>query len=253
MTALHSLRRADADDRFPPAVIALGAVAEAPLSFFRRKRPNTEALVEALAERYPVVRKLLCEESFREIARCYAAIEPSVPGSFAHYGQSFPDFVRNLGGGATFDYLADVAELENARARAQQAPTVEPLTIEAFSGLSASKFSLYRVTLHPSVNLVMSRFPVVSIWEANQPGRGNDVPQWNGQSALVAQLRETVETWILPAGGVRFFSALLAGASLQQAIDRAGPDFDLAGNLTLLVASGLVVGLHWIEADARVT
>ena len=31
----------------------------------------------------------------------------------------------------------------------------------------------------------------------------------------------------------------------------AAPDFDLAGNLALLVASGLVVGLHRVEAVVR--
>jgi hypothetical protein len=250
MTAAQAIGEIRTGRRFPAAAMGRSVVAEATGSFFRR-RANAATLIEALAGRYPVVCRLLSEDSFREIARYYAAIEPSAPGSLAHYGQSFPDFLRNLGGGATFDYLADVAEFENARARASCAPTFEPLGIAAFSDLSANKFPFYRVTLHPSATLVISRFPVVSIWEANQPGRGNDVLQWNGQSALVARLRDAVETWILPAGGFGFFSELMAGASLQQAIDRAAPDFDLAGNLALLVASGLVVGLHRVEAVVR--
>lgn len=193
MTAAASLRAFPAGGGFAAAMLGRAFGTDVPLSLLRRKRTNPAALVETLNERYPVVVRL-CEDSFREIAQYYAAIEPSAPGSLAHYGQSFPDFLRNLGGGANFDYLADVAEFENARARAQCAPSVEPLDIAAFSDMSASRFAHYRVTLHPSVNLVISRFPVVSIWEANQPGRGNDVRQWHGQSALVARVRDAVET-----------------------------------------------------------
>lgn len=251
MTAAASLRGFPAGGGFPAAMLGRAFGTDAPLSLLRRKRTNPAALVAALAERYPVVRRL-CEDSFHEIAHYYAAIEPSAPGSLAHYGQTFPDFLRNLGGGANFDYLADVAAFENARARAQSAPSVEPLDIAAFSDLSASKFAQYRVTLHPSVNLAISRFPVVSIWEANQPGRGNEVRQWHGQSALVARVRDTVETWLLPAGGYGFFSELLAGESLKTAIERAEQGFDLAANLTMLVASGLVTGLHRIEAIREV-
>ena len=208
-----------------------------------RRRTGAASLVETLAARYPVVRKLLSEAGFQALAQCYAAIEPSAPGSLAHYGQTFPDFLRKLGGRVPVDYLADLADFENARARAQCAPSVEPLGIAAFSDLSASLFSSCRVTLHPSVRLVRSRFPVVSLWEANQPGRGHAVTQRDAQSALVARVRDSVETWLLPAGGFSFFSALMAGASLQQAIDGAPEGFDLAANLTMLVASGLVVAI----------
>lgn len=248
MTALHGFAGTGAARAIPQAVLGRISQSVTLHPVFRWKRTNPAKLAGALAERYPVVRNLLGDDSFAEIAGYYAAIEPGAPGSLAHYGQTFPDFVRNLGGGASFDYLADVAEFENARARAMSAPSVEPLDVAAFSELSASKFASYRVTLHPSVNLVISRFPVVNIWEANQPGRSNDVLQWAGQNALVARVRETVETWVLPAGGFGFFSELIAGATLQQAIDRAAPGFDLAANLTMLVASGLVVGLHRIGA-----
>lgn len=248
MTAAQVHAEIPAGRHFPAAVTDRAA---APFSLLGHRRASAASLIEALAGRYPVVRNLLGEDSFREIARYYAAIEPFAPGSLSHYGQSFPDFVRNLGGAASFDYLADVAEFENARARAQSAPSVEPLDIAAFSDLSAAKFAFYRVALHPSVNLVISRFPVVSIWEANQQGRGNEVLQWNGQSALVARVRDSVETWLLPAGGFGFFSELMAGASLQQAIDRAAQGFDLAGNLTMLLASGLAIGLHRVGTAPR--
>ena len=75
-----------------------------------RRRTGAASLVETLAARYPVVPKLLSEAGFQALAQCYAAIEPSAPGSLAHYGQTFPDFLRKLGGRVPVDYLADLAD-----------------------------------------------------------------------------------------------------------------------------------------------
>ena len=49
------------------------------------------------------------------------------------YGEDFPHFVRGLGSEATFEYLADIAELEWARGRAYHAADADPVTRDAFA------------------------------------------------------------------------------------------------------------------------
>jgi hypothetical protein len=75
--------------------------------------------IEVLAARYPVMRRLVGEASFRIVARWFMLSEPpSVPIPH-NYGDSFPGFLRNQGTLASIEYVADIAELEMARGRAR--------------------------------------------------------------------------------------------------------------------------------------
>ncbi len=72
-----------------------------------------------------------------------------------------------------------------------------------------------RVRLHPSLALLESRFPVVSIWQANRQDRdeGNDnmLREWKPECALIARPRLEVEVRPLSAGVYAFIAALAEG------------------------------------------
>jgi hypothetical protein len=106
-----------------------------------------------------------------------------------------------------------------------------------------------RLILHPSVSLLKSRFPIVSVWEANVLGQDDAVSLWREESALVARPRQDVEVWRLPAGGYEFFSAIaegeMLGAAIAQAMAKA-PAFDLGAAFNLMLSADVVVEL---EAD----
>jgi hypothetical protein len=146
--------------------------------------------IEFLAARYPVIRRLVGELSFRVVARRYTLSHlPSgvVPNSF---GDSFPHFIRSLGNAACIEYVADVAELEMLRHKTQYAPHVRPLVALALSSLQVERLNGLRVLVHPSVCLVQSRFPIVTTWENNQTSDGDGMierwplkpPSWPGRS-----------------------------------------------------------------------
>jgi hypothetical protein len=75
-------------------------------------------LVRALAARYPVVRRLIGDDSFLDVARRFVAKQPPRLPIVQHFGETFPHYLRSLGEAASFDYVADIAELEAARAHA---------------------------------------------------------------------------------------------------------------------------------------
>jgi hypothetical protein len=97
------------------------------------------------------------------------------------------------------------------------------------------------------VSLVASRFPVVTIWEANQSDDGDGmIERWGAEAALVARPFAGVVVHRLPHGGHAFMAALLEGKTMAQAVEAgaaAVPAFDPAANLAMLVASNIVVGL----------
>src|SRR5262249_44072341 len=123
-------------------------------------------LIRALAARYPVVRRLIGDDSFLNTARRFVATQPPRLPIVQHFGETFPQYLRSLGEAASFEYVADIAELEAARARAYHSADARPVDARAL--LSRAPFNEHGLVLHPSVELVASRFPIVTIWRSNQ-------------------------------------------------------------------------------------
>jgi putative DNA-binding protein len=206
------------------------------------------SLIEILAARYPVIRRLVGELSFRIVARRFILSEPPSIAISPSYGDNFPRFLRGQGSAASFEYIADIAELEMVRGKARRAPDVRPLAAEALLPLRAQTLISLRITLHPSVCLVQSRFPIVTIWENNQSGdESGMIDRWSAEAALVARPFLAVEVHRLPPGGYAFFRALSEGQTLTTAVraaTAAASKFDVASNLALLIDANVTVGIH---------
>ncbi len=205
-------------------------------------------LVRALAARYPVVRRLIGDDSFLDVARRFVAMQPPRLPIVQHFGETFPHYLRSLGEAASFEYVADIAELEAARARAYHSADATPLDAQALSFLSTARFDEWGVILHPSVALVASRFPIVTIWRANQTDSGGGMfDQWRPEAALIARPFLDVDVVLVPAGGHAFMTALSAGSTIAAAAATAtagDPSFELVPNLIMLVEANIVVGFH---------
>jgi len=215
----------------------------------------TALLIRALAARYPVVRRLAGDDSFLAAARRFVRSEPPHLAAVLQFGERFPGYLRSLGHAASFHYLADVAEIEAARARAFRSADAAPLNASALAALPASRFGEIGVILHPSVSLIATRFPIVTVWAANQADTADGIiPQWGAEAALVARPFLDVDVLRLPPGGHAFLSRLSDGATLAVAIEAAAvadPAFDPAVNLRVLIDANIVVGLH--RARSRVS
>jgi hypothetical protein len=213
-------------------------------------------LVRALAARYPVLRRLIGDDSFLDVARRFVANEPLRLPLVQHFGETFPQYLRSLGKAASFEYVADIAELEAARARAYYSVDTRPLDVRAFSLLSTACFNEYGLILHPSVALVASRFPIVTIWRANQTDAGGGIlDQWRPEAALIARPFLDVDVLLLPAGGYAFMNALLSGWTIGAAAASArndDPEFELDASLTILAEANIVVGFHRRAADVGI-
>jgi hypothetical protein len=207
----------------------------------------TVSLVSALAERFPVVRRLVGEEFFRAMARAYVMQEPPRSPVLLHYGATFPAFVDGFEPAAAIAYLADVARLEFARGRAFHAADVDPLPQQDIAVVRAADLAAMRVVLHPSVSVIASRHPIVSIWEAHRdPVAIAPAQAWAAEIALVARPFLTVEVWRLPPGGGQFLTALARGLTIVEAAEAgrsAAGAFDLTATLVVLFGARIVIGL----------
>jgi hypothetical protein len=255
-TGMAQLQRAFAEaivfDDAPIPETVRSASGPAHASRFGVYRNSVAAgLINAIAARYPVSRRLLWDDAFNRAAHLYVMTEPPRSPVLHEYGEGFPQFLRNLGQAASADYLADVAELESARVRAYHAADAEPLPMEAFAALPPDSLAEFRLKLHPSVALIGSRFPVVSIWEANQQANDNMLAAWRPECALVARPHLKVEVRRLTPCVYGFLKALADGHNVGEAIGRgsaSAPALDLAECFNTLIAAEMVVGLELPKA-----
>jgi hypothetical protein len=208
--------------------------------------------IEALVARFPVVRRLAGNESFLALARRFVASEPPRTCALHQYGDTFPRFLRRRGKFASIEYVADIAELEMAWGKACSAADARPVDARALAFLRPEKHSGVRVALHPSVFVVASRFPIVTIWRNNRSdGEVAMIDRWRAEAALVARPFLDVEVRCLSPGGHAFINALTEGNTIATAAAAGmtvAPDFDIACNLAFLAEASIVVGLRNKEA-----
>ena len=207
---------------------------------------SRKSLVEFLAARYPVIRRLVGELSFRIVARRFILSEPPSIAISPSYGDNFPRFLRGQSNSASFEYVADIAELEMVREKARRAPDVLPLAAETLLSPPAEWLNGLRITLHPSVCLVQSRFPIVTIWENTQSDDENGmIDRWRAEAALVARPFLEVEVRRLLPGGYTFLRAISKGQTVGTAVraaTAATSKFEVPSNLALL--ANVIVGIH---------
>jgi hypothetical protein len=211
-------------------------------------RRRNASPIDILTRRFPVVRRLVGRDSFISMARRFVASEPPSSPTPLRYGETFPRFLRHQGKTASIEYVADIAELEMAHRKAQLAPGAVPVDRRTLVSLRTKRLGELRLVLHPSVFLVASRFPVVTIWESAKRRGGNGmIERWCAEAALVARpLREVGVHRLLP-GGHAFIAGLSKGWTVAAVIEAgvaASAEFDVSANLAFLTEARIVAGMR---------
>ena len=181
------------------------------------------------------------------MARTYALASPPQSAVLLDYGADFAEFIEGFEAAAALPYLPDVARIERAWREAYHAEDAEPLGPADIAGIPEAELAGIRFRLHPSVRVVRSRFPALTIWRMNV-GEGPVAPVDFSvrEDALIVRPDAEVEVRVVPPGGAAFVYALGAGESLGAAAAQglAGDDrFDLAGNIAGLISAGALCAI----------
>jgi hypothetical protein len=204
-------------------------------------------LTEALKDAFPAVHRIVGEDFFRAMARAYVMVEPPRSPILIEYGAGFPDFIQQFEPAAVLPYLADVARIERAWTEAYHAPEASPIDPSAFTAISRDQLPAIRLTLHPSLRLIRSRFPALTIWQMNIAGGVPALVDFNagGEDVLIVRPMADVEARSIPDGSLEFIQALIDERSVLAALESAliaNPRFDLLANLSDLMRAGALVG-----------
>jgi hypothetical protein len=208
----------------------------------------------ALADTYPVVRRLVGDAFFFEAARQYARRHPSASGDLNEYGAELPRFLVGYEHAAQLAYLPGVARLEWACHECSRAAPAEPLDFAALALVPESGFAHIRFTLHPAARLTRSRHPVASIWRANQPDRDGTPERTEGAEFVVAH-REHLDVRVASIDACEwdFLAALARHATLAEAtagLDEGEAARVLGASLARFVSEGVIAGFAPPAAEA---
>lgn len=177
----------------------------------------------ALEDTYPVVARLVGAAFFGEAARRYALAHPSASGDLHRFGERFAAFLAYYPHARDLPYLEDVARLEWAWHESFHAADVPPIDLDRLSRVAPADQGAIRFRLHPTVRLVDSGFPILSIWEANQPQRdGTPDRLEDADTVVVHRPGLEVQVGLLERTHWRFLRALELGDALEPAAERAG-------------------------------
>ncbi|HVY82667.1 MAG TPA: DNA-binding domain-containing protein [Steroidobacteraceae bacterium] len=236
-----------ADATVVPHIVANGIDPAQRIDIYRNNLH--EGFIQALAVAFPVIERLVGTDYFRQLAREFQRAHPSRAGDLHHIGRPFEGFLRARFAGTQYAYLPDVAALEWAVEEALIAPDAEPLDPDVFRELDPADYEELRFELHPASRLVQSPYPIVRIWQVNQPGAESDELidlDAGGARALVLRAMEGVELHEIPAADFAALAAFARGAPLGLALDeaqRADASFDLGAALVRFMRLKLLVGL----------
>jgi hypothetical protein len=123
---------------------------------------------EALVDTYEAVARLVGERAFGELASRYADAHRPRSYNLNDAGVALPRYLRRDPLALEYPFLPDLAALEWRMAAAFHAEQVPSVRISDLASWSEDDWSEATVELGPSVGIVTSRWPVLSLWELRE-------------------------------------------------------------------------------------
>ena len=210
-------------------------------------RNNSElSFRSALESGFPVLRRRVGEDYFRQLSSHYRARFPSRSGDLHWVGRHFAEFLLEHLHASEYAWLSDLARLEWSREHASVTRVDLPVTADILGRFDPAQLERLVFTLQPSLSLLASDFPVFTIWRANQIDNAPPVDQsLAGECGMVRARIDCLEVRPLDARLFSYLSALAAGAPLADAIAAAGLDqAGLVNALGFVFNEGLVCAVR---------
>ena len=210
----------------------------------------TSNLTGAMRDIYPVVLAVVGESFFLHAANQFVRLHPSRSGDLNQFGEAWAGFLGNYPHATDLPYLPDVARLEWAWHEAFHAGDTPPFDLARLAAIPAEEHGALRFKLHPTVRLIQSLFPILRVWEVNQPAFTREMAvDWDAPSESLLVRRDVVDgvsVLIERVSGAAhaFLHALVQQTTLEEAAARAfdkETTFDLQGFLLESVQSGVII------------
>jgi Putative DNA-binding domain len=242
MASLRELQRSFAASLRDPGVTC---AVEQPANLAVYRNNSSITFRAALELTFPVVRRRVGDDYFRQLCAQYRERFPSRSGDLHWAGRDFAAFLDTHLAGSDYAWLAGLARLEWSRAECLVASESPAVGIEALGMFSSAALEHLVFGLQPTLRLHAFAFPVFTVWLSNQVDNAPPVNQSVGnQQGMVRCRYEAAEVRMLDAPLFSFLSALNRGATLGEAMQEASLDeAALREALLYIFSAGLVISL----------
>lgn len=231
----------------PPAFIRATNAHETTRRFAVYRNNVATSLIDALRTRFPAAERIVGEEFFIAMARVFIVDHPPHSPLMFTYGDDLPAFVETFEHTRDMPYLADVMRIEAARTLAYHAADARPLAPHELAHLDPEALMQLRASLHPSLKVLASSHPIVTIWSINSEAEGDqEIGEWESEEAMICRPHLDVEVRLAPPGTSRFVEVLRDNATLAQAAQHAldmHHAIDLTATLACLFQAGAFTSL----------
>jgi len=179
------------------------------------------SLRDAIGDTFPVVKRLIGDDCFNSAAVNFVRQNPPTEPSLLFYGEDFIEFIGDYPACKNLHFLADVARLEWNYILAFHAADVTLFDPNALNEIDATLLGNVVFTIHPSVQLMQSKWPTDDIWQENLKEEVSTISIDNEQNCNLLILRrdEQVDVINLATECFNFLLALSRGQPILQAWD----------------------------------
>lgn len=244
--------RALLDPSAPPPSDLIGANGAQSLKRFNVYRNNVVvSLVSALGQAFPALKKLVGTARFDQMAAVYARARPPRSPVMLAYGDDFPSWLETeFEPARAFAFLPDLARLELARRQAYHAADAAPLDAAGFqaaiAGATPEQISGARLQTHPSLRVIRSEWPVLTLWSDLQAADAPEKLLWKVSPApeRAMALRPALELFMrgVSPGVAAFLEAAADGGAIAE-IAVAGAQADNAFDMSQALGGALADGV----------
>lgn len=178
-------------------------------------------LVECLEEDYPVLKAILGEGRFRELARAYLERYPSRHYSLNFLGRKLPEFLDLHARMPRRRFLRDVARLECAMSEVFDEKEARSLTPKERAAIPRNRLESASLRFIPAFRLLALDHPANAVVIAHRQGRKLPMPA--PRRSWVAVYRKKFQVWRMDLAESQhaLLGALAHGRSLRGAIRSA--------------------------------
>ena len=219
-------------------------------------RANGAASAErALAAVFGSVQAMLGEDDFRQLAREFWRAEPPQRGDLAEWGAGLPGWLAAHEQLAAWPYLADSARLDLARHHCERAADAE-IDLASLALLESADPAHVQMLPMPGMSVLRSVWPIAAIHAAHQGASGASddadarfaavreaMAAQRADAVLIARRGWRAEVHLLTDAEARWAEDLIRGASLAEALDHAGEQFDFGAWLAIALREPWLKGL----------
>lgn len=136
------------------------------------------SLTEALEATFPVLKAMVGEEFFAQLAKAFIRQVPLEKAAIAEFGAALPEFMAQLDQLSDMPYLIDLARFEWLYSwRINRMPVALSFPYDALSQLSESDYDHLRFTLSPDLTLFESQWAIPELFQRVKPWLASQVQE----------------------------------------------------------------------------